>query len=87
MAGVFRRYRDDESLLPHLLKNKSLKNYLIEFELEIPSTSVGAATLIALAMIYGEIPFNKEIRHLLEPKWEDMLFNKLKTRLKIRRVG
>jgi hypothetical protein len=84
MTGVFRRYRDNETLLPNLLTNKPLKAYLLEYEIEISSTSTGAASLIALAIIYGELPFNIDIRYHLEPKQVDLLFNKLKTRLKIR---
>lgn len=86
MLEVFRSYRDDETLLPNLLTNKPLKAYLQEYEIEIPPTSLGAASLIALAIIYGELPFDTDIKHHLDPKQVDLLFNKLKTRLKIRRV-
>lgn len=86
MLPAFRIYRDDEKAFLDLIQNQNLKNYLQDAEIIIPSTATGAAALIALAIMYGEMPLFCDVPYLLQPDINDKLFNKLKLRLKIRRL-
>ena len=84
MIPTYRAYRETEGKFENLIAQVGLRSYLIEQELAIPPTITGVATLAALGLIFGEIQLAEAKRYLGQGA-SDKLFNKLRTRLRVRR--
>ncbi len=84
MLPTYTTYNRDKRMLSSLLTNKRLLQHITEHELSISNTIIGRATLVALALIVGQVTLQDSITHV-EHESNDKLFNRIKTQLRIKR--
>jgi len=84
MVETWRSYKRDGKMFPSLLSSPSLKPYLIEQELPVDTTLIGNATVVALALLFGQVGMTHPMKWL-RPEFNEQLFNKLKTVVRIKR--
>ncbi len=85
MVKTYREYKKNGNMFPNLLISPSLKPYLIEQELPVTHDLIGNATVIALALLFGQVGQTHPMKWL-RPEFNEQLFNKLKTVVRIKRL-
>lgn len=85
MRRTYNAYRADEKHFIDLLNNVPLKQYILESELELSNDFIGRASLVALAMLLGELPYRVDLSYIDYDHCYSRLWNIMRARIRLRK--
>jgi len=86
MFPTYEAYQLDKKAFPDLVKNAELKAFITDKEFIIEDTNAGRASLLALAMMFGEIPLTNDHSHVTDKIKSDALFNRMRGKVRLRKL-